>query len=97
MLAIGVMVLCFAVVEGSANDWLSLALIDGYGVPHWVGVSGYALFVSAMTFGRLTGTTVLDRFGRAPVLWSTALAAADSRPISNSLSSEFRHSVTPSE
>ena len=29
-----------------------------------------------MTFGRLTGTTVLDRFGRAPVLWSTALAAA---------------------
>jgi fucose permease len=76
VLAIGVMVLCFAVVEGSANDWLSLALIDGYGVSHWVGVSGYALFVSAMTFGRLTGTTVLDRFGRAPVLWSTALAAA---------------------
>ena len=26
------MVLAFAVVEGSANDWLSLALIDGYDV-----------------------------------------------------------------
>ena len=38
----GVMVLAFTVAEGSANDWLSLALIDGYGVAHWVGVTGYA-------------------------------------------------------
>ena len=44
-LAIGVMVLAFTVAEGSANDWLSLALIDGYDVAHWVGVTGYALFV----------------------------------------------------
>jgi fucose permease len=75
-LAIGVMVLAFAVVEGSANDWLSLALIDGYGVAHWVGVAGYALFVSAMTVGRLVGPVVLDRFGRAPVLWITTATAA---------------------
>ena len=39
-LAIGVMVLAFAVAEGAANDWLSLALIDGYDVRHWVGVTG---------------------------------------------------------
>ena len=26
------MVLAFTVAEGSANDWLSLALIDGYDV-----------------------------------------------------------------
>ena len=32
-LAIGVMVLAFALSEGAANDWLSLALIDGYDVP----------------------------------------------------------------
>ena len=75
-LAIGVMMLAFAVVEGSANDWLSLALIDGYDVPHWVGVAGYALFVCAMTTGRLVGPNVLDRFGRAPVLWATAATAA---------------------
>ena len=75
VLAIGVMVLAFAVVEGSANDWLSLALIDGYDVAHWVGVSGYALFVCAMTVGRVTGPVVLDRFGRAPVLWATSAAA----------------------
>jgi fucose permease len=75
-LAIGVMVLAFAVVEGSANDWLSLALIDGYDVEHWVGVAGYAVFVSAMTIGRLVGPIVLDRYGRAPVLWTTTATAA---------------------
>jgi fucose permease len=75
-LAIGVMMLAFAVVEGAANDWLSLALIDGYDVAHWVGVSGYALFVSSMTVGRLAGPVVLDRYGRAPVLWAAAVAAA---------------------
>jgi fucose permease len=75
-LAIGVMLLCFAVVEGSANDWLSLALIDGYDAPHWVGVAGFAAFVTAMTVGRLTGPVLLDRFGRAPVLWVTAATAA---------------------
>ena len=76
VLAIGLMVLAFAVAEGSANDWLSLALIDGYDVAHWVGVAGYALFVSSMTVGRLLGPNVLDRYGRAPVLWVTSGLAA---------------------
>ena len=75
-LAIGVMVLAFATVEGTANDWLSLALIDGYDVPHWVGVAGFSLFVTAMTVGRMVGPVVLDRYGRAPVLWVTSAAAA---------------------
>jgi fucose permease len=75
-LAVGLMVLCFTVAEGSASDWLSLALIDGYVVEHWVGVAGYTVFVTAMTLGRLAGTTVLDRFGRAPTLWTCAAAAA---------------------
>jgi fucose permease len=75
-LAVGLMILCFAVAEGSANDWLSLALIDGYDVAHWVGVAGYAVFVTAMTLGRVAGTSLLDRFGRPRVLWATALTAA---------------------
>ena len=70
------MVLTFTVAEGSANDWLSLALIDGYDVAHWVGVTGYVVFVVAMTIGRVTGPVVLDRFGGAPVLWASAAAAA---------------------
>lgn len=75
-LVVGVMVLTFAFVEGSANDWLSLALIDGYDVAQWVGVAGFAVFVTAMTAGRLVGPVVLDRFGRPRVLWATAALSA---------------------
>jgi MFS family permease len=74
-LLIGVMVLAFAAVEGSANDWLTLGLIDGYQTPHWAGVAGYALFVVSMTAGRLFGTHGLDRYGRAAMLWASAAAA----------------------
>ena len=74
-LAVGVMVLAFAVTEGSANDWLTVALIDGYGVAHWVGVTGYAVFVTAMTVGRFVGPWALDRLGRAPTLWATTGAS----------------------
>jgi MFS family permease len=73
-LAIGVMVLAFALSEGAANDWLSLALIDGYDVRHWVGVTGFTLFVCSMMAGRLYGPILLDRFGRAPVLWGCSAA-----------------------
>jgi len=75
-LAIGAMVLAFALAEGSANDWLALALIDGYDARHYVGVAGFALFVVAMTTGRMLGPILLDRFGRVPVLLGTAVAAA---------------------
>jgi fucose permease len=75
-LLVGIMVLTFAVAEGSANDWISLALIDGYGARDWVGVTGFALFVTAMTVGRLLGPPVLDRFGRTLVLWACSAAVA---------------------
>jgi predicted MFS family arabinose efflux permease len=74
-LLIGLMVLALALTEGTANDWLALALVDGYGVPHWVGVFGFAVFVTAMTAGRMAGTALLDRYGRVPVLWGTMAAA----------------------
>ena len=48
-LLIGLMVLALALTEGTANDWLALALVDGYGVEPWVGVTGFAVFVWAMT------------------------------------------------
>lgn len=74
-LAIGLMVLAFTLTEGSANDWLALALIDGYHVERWVGVAGFAAFVVAMTTGRLLGTMALDRLGRVVVLRTTAVLA----------------------
>jgi MFS family permease len=74
-LAIGLMVLAMALTEGVANDWLAVALVDGYDVPPWLGASGFALFVAAMTAGRLGGTLVLDRFGRVRVLWASMAVA----------------------
>ena len=74
-LAIGLMVLAMALTEGVANDWLAVALVDGYDAPPWLGASGFALFVAAMTAGRLLGGGLLDRFGRVRVLW-TSMAVA---------------------
>ena len=67
-LLIGVMVLAMALTEGVANDWLGVAMVEGYGAAPWVGSAAFALFVIAMTVGRVAGTGLLDRFGRLPVL-----------------------------
>ncbi len=75
-LAIGLMVLSFTLAEGAANDWLALSLVDGYDARHWVGVLGFALFVAAMTSGRLGGPVVLDRFGRSSTMLVSAFAAS---------------------
>ena len=75
-LLIGLMVLALALTEGAANDWLAIALVDGHDVAAWMGVAGFAVFVSAMTTGRFFGTALLDRFGRAATLWGTMALAA---------------------
>ena len=74
-LMIGLMVMALALTEGTANDWLAVALVDGYDVAEWVGVAGFALFVVAMTLGRLIGPGFLDRYGQSNVLWATMLGA----------------------
>ena len=72
-LLIGVLVLCFAFVEGTANDWLAIALVDGHGTSEAVGALGFACFVAAMTAARTVGGSLLARYGRTPVLRATAL------------------------
>jgi len=61
-------VLAAALTEGAANDWVSLAVVDGFGTEHVTGAVAFGLFVSAMTAMRLFGTPLLDRFGRVAVL-----------------------------
>lgn len=65
---VGIFVLGMALTEGAANDWVALALTDGYGAGPAVGAIGYGIFVAAMTTGRLSGTWLIDRFGRIAVL-----------------------------
>ena len=63
-LLVGLLVLAFAFVEGSANDWLALTLVDAYGAGEAVGALGLGMFVAAMTTMRLVGGATLDRWGR---------------------------------
>ncbi len=75
-LLIGLIVLGMAFTEGSANDWLSYAMVHGHGTDATAGAVVFGVFVTAMTVGRLSGVKVLDRFGRVPVLRASAALAA---------------------
>ncbi len=75
-LLIGVIVLAAAFAEGSANDWLAIAMVDGHHVPNATGALVFGIFVTAMTAGRLGGVFLLDRFGRVVVLRGSFLLAA---------------------
>jgi cyanate permease len=72
---IGLIVLGMAFAEGSANDWLALAMVDGHGVSNASGALILGVFLTAMTIGRIAGVKVLDRYGRVPVLRATAVLA----------------------
>jgi MFS family permease len=67
-LTVGVFVLAFAFAEGTGNDWISVALIDGYHAPAALGTLAFAVFLAAMTTGRWFGTSLLDRYGRVTVV-----------------------------
>lgn len=67
-LLIGVFVLAFAFAEGTANDWISVAMIDGHGAAEEIGTLGFAAFLTAMTVGRWFGPHLLDTYGRVPVI-----------------------------
>jgi fucose permease len=71
-LVVGLLVLGFAFTEGSANDWIAIAFVDGYRAPEVLGAVAFGFFVSAMTIGRLVGGSALVRFGRVAVLRATA-------------------------
>jgi MFS family permease len=72
-LLIGVFVLAFAFAEGTGNDWVNIATIDGYDTPAAVGTLAFAVFLAAMTLGRWFGPPLLDRYGRVAVLRALAV------------------------
>ena len=67
-LLIGLVVFAAAFTEGTANDWLAIALVEGHDVQPWLGTLAFAVFLTAMTLARLLGTRLLDRYGRVAVL-----------------------------
>jgi len=71
-LLIGLVVLAAALTEGAANDWVALAVVDGFETSDAIGAAAFWVFVSAMTGMRLLGTTLLERWGRVATLRLTA-------------------------
>ncbi|MEH1126000.1 MFS transporter [Micromonospora sp. CPCC 206061] len=74
-LLIGLLVLIMAFTEGTANDWLAVAFVDGHDVTEAAGAATFGVFVAAMTAGRTAGTVAIDRWGRVRTLAVTILVA----------------------
>ncbi|HEY3614330.1 MAG TPA: MFS transporter, partial [Gaiellales bacterium] len=72
---LGLFVFCMAFMEGSANDWLGVAVIDGYHSSAVLGTLVFSVFLAAMTTGRWFGPGLLDRFGRVAVLRTCTVIA----------------------
>lgn len=67
-LFIGIVVMSAALSEGSANNWLTIAVVDGFAQTEAIGAFVFGIFVTAMTLVRLFGTKLIDRHGRVAVL-----------------------------
>ncbi|WP_330456179.1 MFS transporter [Streptomyces sp. NBC_00820] len=73
----GLVALCDAYGEGAMADWGALHLRQDLGTSSGTAAAGYSCFALAMTVGRLTGTRLLERLGRArTVIAGGATAAA---------------------
>lgn len=74
-LLVGLVVMAAALSEGSANNWLAIAVVDGFERPDAVGALVFGVFVASMTLARLVGTRLIDRFGRVRVLAASGAAS----------------------
>ena len=73
--AIGAIMLGMAFAEGSANDWLAIAVVDGHGQTEAVGAIALTVFSVAMTVFRILGGPLVDRIGRVWTLRILAVTA----------------------
>ena len=72
----GLIALCAAYDEGAIGDWGALHLRQDLGASAGLAAAGYAAFALAEATGRLSGTALLERLGRTPVLVLGGVAAS---------------------
>ena len=75
-LLIGFIVLAASFTEGTANNWLSLAMVTGRGWEPELGATSVTVFAAAMVTGRFIGGWLVDRFGRVAALRTAFILAA---------------------
>lgn len=68
IMLIGFIALSVALVEGTASDWLPLALVDGRGFSNQSGTMLLGVFFAVVLLTRLCGSVILSRLGRVAVL-----------------------------
>ncbi len=73
--AIGAIILGMAFAEGSANDWLTIAVVDGHGETEPTGAIFLTVFSVSMTVFRAIGGPLVDRIGRVWTLRALSIAA----------------------
>ncbi|MGW7525862.1 MFS transporter [Streptomyces sp. NPDC054783] len=72
----GLIALCTAYGEGAMADWGALHLQQDLAASSGVAAAGYSCFALAMTVGRATGTSLLERLGRARTVIGGGTVAA---------------------
>ncbi|MEU5954573.1 MFS transporter [Streptomyces sp. NPDC047525] len=72
----GLIALCTAYGEGALADWGALHLEQDLNAHPGMAAAGYSCFALAMTIGRLSGTTLLERLGQTPILVAGGTLAA---------------------
>jgi MFS family permease len=65
---IGVMVIGTGLMEGAANDWIPLAIVDGFDVSHALGTAALAFFLAVLTATRLLTPRMQRRWSPRPML-----------------------------
>lgn len=73
ILIIGGIAMSMSLAEGTASDWLPLALTDGRGFANETAALTLGAFFVSMTLTRVAGSWLLGRFGRVLVLRGGAL------------------------
>ncbi|WP_229924371.1 MFS transporter [Streptomyces sulfonofaciens] len=76
VIVFGLIGLCTAYGEGALADWGALHLQQDLATDAGVAATGYASFALAMSIGRITGTTLLERLGRTRTLVAGGATAA---------------------
>lgn len=76
ILLVGFVAMSMSLAEGTAADWLPLALVDGRGLSNELGALILGAFFVSMTVTRVVGSPILHRFGRVAVLRGGALICA---------------------
>ncbi|PBC65720.1 MFS transporter [Streptomyces sp. Tue6028] len=76
VIVFGLIALCTAYGEGALADWGALHLEQDLDAHPGVAAAGYSCFALAMTIGRLSGTTLLERLGRTRTLVAGGTTAA---------------------